>query len=161
MELDKVNVEELKVRLKEAEVAFGNRSGVERLVELATEAGIEIPMLEEPRKNGNVVPEQYRKEYGKEQNCGDELARVFREFTTDSEGKCSLDKLDIVASQNGLDIARWSHLNIGMQRMSLGNVLRGRLKRGERVEVGQAVWEATETEAETSEEATEGTEEAA
>lgn len=30
---------------------------------------------------------------------------------------------------------KWAHLNPGMQRMNLGNVLRGKLRRGEKVQV--------------------------
>lgn len=42
--------------------------------------------------------------------------------------------LESVAIENGVDF-RWAHLNKGMQRMNLGNRLRGMLNRGERVVV--------------------------
>lgn len=39
-----------------------------------------------------------------------------------------------IAHENSLAF-KWGHLNRGMQRMNLGNVLRGRLRREERVSV--------------------------
>lgn len=41
-----------------------------------------------------------------------------------------------VCIENGIDPDRWSHLNFGMQRMNLGNVLRGMIKKGKSVEIG-------------------------
>jgi hypothetical protein len=38
--------------------------------------------------------------------------------------------------ENGLDLAKWAHLNPGQQRMNLGNVLRARLRRDEPVQIG-------------------------
>lgn len=35
-----------------------------------------------------------------------------------------------VAEENKIDLARWAHLNKGMQRMAVGNVLRGMAKKG-------------------------------
>lgn len=44
-----------------------------------------------------------------------------------------------VAHENSVEF-RWSHLNRGMQRMALGNVLRGKLRRSEPVAVaGQPI----------------------
>jgi hypothetical protein len=37
----------------------------------------------------------------------------------------------LVATENGIDGSRWDHLNFGMQRMNLGNVLRGMVKQNE------------------------------
>lgn len=39
-----------------------------------------------------------------------------------------------VAHENTVEF-RWTHLNRGMQRMALGNVLRGKMRRGEKVSV--------------------------
>ncbi len=104
--------------------------------------------------NGNVVPKKYREKYGKSQCCGDALAEVLTGYcshevkTQTPKGKAktvvrvNLDRVVAVAQANGLQakLERWADLNPGMQRMNLGNVLRGMLKRGERVTVGEKVW---------------------
>lgn len=40
-----------------------------------------------------------------------------------------------LCDENGVDSGRWMHLNHGMRRMNLGNVLRGMLGRGEKVSI--------------------------
>lgn len=40
-----------------------------------------------------------------------------------------------LCDENGVDSGRWMHLNHGMRRMNLGNVLRGMLGRGEKVTI--------------------------
>lgn len=35
-----------------------------------------------------------------------------------------------VAAENNIDLSKWAHLNKGMQRMAVGNVLRGMAKKG-------------------------------
>lgn len=39
-------------------------------------------------------------------------------------------EMQAIATENNLDWSRWEHLNPGMQRMSLGNKLRGNMKKG-------------------------------
>jgi len=41
-----------------------------------------------------------------------------------------------IAEANGLDLNKWAHLNLGMQRMNLGNALRGMYNKGKPVVVG-------------------------
>jgi len=43
--------------------------------------------------------------------------------------------LEQVCDENGIDFGKYSHLNPGMKRMAVGNILRARIKRGERVTV--------------------------
>ena len=67
---------------------------------------------------------KYQEKYGKAANCGDDVAECL---------KAAVDagtKLEDVAEANGIEW-RWAHLNKGMQRMNLGNVLRGIVGRGE------------------------------
>ena len=92
-----------------------------------------ISELEEARRM--KIPSEYRASYGQDQHCGDELALALKEI--------NIAELGYVAKQNNLvdKWESWSHLNNGQKRMNLGNVLRGRLKRGERVEVSSMVWE--------------------
>lgn len=49
-------------------------------------------------------------------HCGDDVASAMLGLTH--------DELAPLAKENGIDFTRWSHLNPGMQRMNLGNVLR-------------------------------------
>lgn len=173
-----VDIDQLKIDLKDNEIEFGGRSGLQRLITLAVEGEISIPLLdgdpleapdysatseeeeeeeeepgegEEPdedeeAESHNVVPEKYRKRYGAKQNCGDDMALTLKDFVTKQDDKaknfCDTALLQHVADQNGVSLAAWSHLNLGMQRMNLGNVLRGKLNKGQRVEVGDQVWEA-------------------
>jgi hypothetical protein len=65
---------------------------------------------------------QYRARYGREASCGDEIAT-----------KLKGADLEKVAERNDIDFSRWGHLNPGQQRMCFGNVLRARVKRGEKI----------------------------
>lgn len=73
----------------------------------------------------SVVKDSFKTRYGPTQNCGDDVAALLLE-----------NDLDEVKEANGIDMSRWKKLNPGMQRMNLGNVLRGRIKRGEYVVIG-------------------------
>jgi len=109
---------------------------------------------EEP---GSIVPEKYRVLYGSEQNCGDEVAVALTDYVTtprtsrkENDGGLDRDKLREVARANGIAdrLANWEDrgLNGGCLRMNTANVIRGMVRRGERVEIGQQVWEAREVE---------------
>lgn len=103
---------------------------------------------------GSVVPEEYRKRYGAEQNCGDDVAVELsafvacREVGEDGKEREGMDrsKLRGVAEANGCGdkLAAWEDRgsNGGLLRMSVSNILRGMVRRGERVEIGEKVWEA-------------------
>ncbi len=58
-------------------------------------------------------------------NCGDVLAAAIAGL--DDEENV------VLASANHIDYSRWDHLNRGMAKMNLSNILRRRLKNGERV----------------------------
>lgn len=77
----------------------------------------------------SVVPDSFKQKYGPEQNCGDDIAATLAELD-----------VAIVARQNGIDLSRWEGKNPGMVRMNLGNVLRGRVRRGEYVVLGDYVY---------------------
>tara|TARA_R110000751_G_scaffold267921_1_gene367668 strand:- start:75 stop:785 length:711 start_codon:yes stop_codon:yes gene_type:complete len=70
-------------------------------------------------RRGTVIDAAAKAAYGKEANNGDIFASALKGAVTD------LDTLTEIAAENGIDAARWSQLNFGMQRMNLGNVLRG------------------------------------
>jgi len=73
--------------------------------------------------SGSKVHQKYKARYGKPQNCGDDLAVTMKEIDP--------EQLPSIATENGIDFGRWSHLNPGMQRMNLGNVIRGLIKKEE------------------------------
>lgn len=132
-----VNYDELKVRLIEAGVKPTARWSNERLIAEAQSHDIELPMLETPPKRGNVIGEKYRGRYGKDQSNGDQIATAMKAYVTTKDG-CDPVLLREVADANGVDLDRWKHLNIGMQRMNLGNVLRAAFNKGQKVVIGTA-----------------------
>jgi hypothetical protein len=68
----------------------------------------------------------YRERYGKEASCGDEIAQALAGIKGDD--------LANLAERNDINLVeRWGHLNPGQQRMCLGNVLRTRVRRGEKI----------------------------
>lgn len=97
------------------------------------------------------VPEKYRQKYGPEQHCGDDIATTLRDYChvldNPPEGSKRKPKpvvsraaLLTVCQDNDIDPSNWEHLNNGQFRMNLGNVLRGRHRRGEAVKIGDRTW---------------------
>lgn len=105
---------------------------------------------DEEGAGGSIVPQKYRILYGAEQNCGDEMAIALTSFVTDGEGELILENLVAVAVANDIDdrLQKWigKGLNGGLLRMNTGNVLRGKMRRGDAVAVGTKIWEAREVE---------------
>lgn len=131
--------QQLRAELKEKGVKVKGNPGLATLQGLATEHKID---LMETRNTKSIVPNAYKEQYAKNGGtCGDELASALSEMVV-IDGKTSADKLRKIASENGIDFARWEHLNIGQQRMNLSNVLRGKLKKGEAVRVGKQNFQA-------------------
>lgn len=115
---------------------------------------------DEEQEPHSIVPEKYRILYGSEQNCGDEIAVTLTEFVTEPrrnkknpDGGLDRAKLRGVAETNGIGdkLAAWEDrgLNGGLLRMNTSNVLRGMNRRGEKVQIGDRVWEAREVEKKT------------
>jgi hypothetical protein len=111
---------------------------------------------EEP-EGGSIVPNKYRIKYGVTQRCGDDVAEELSGFVTlpragkkDIDGGLDRARLRAVAEQNGLGdkLAEYEHreLNGGLLRMNISNILRGMVRRGERVQIGKRVWDAREVE---------------
>ena len=71
----------------------------------------------------SVIPANYKRAYGTAGNCGDQVVAA---MATAQEAGTTLEA---IANENGVDFGRWAHLNPGMQRMNLGNVLRGVVRR--------------------------------
>lgn len=141
-----IDVKALKAALKTKGIKFGGRSSDAKLAKLAEANGIAVPA----KKGGNIIGDDYRKKYGKAQTIGDTVSDALRKAVTGTtksgkDGKGTKEFVDpkllkSVGKANGVDTARWDHLNVGQQRMNLGNVLRAMVKRGEHVEIGLKVW---------------------
>ena len=98
-------------------------------------------------KSGNdAIGAKYKEKYGKDKHCGDDVAILMKAFCLGEKNKIDPEKLAQVASDNGLDIKKWAHLNIGMQRMTVGNILRGMHNKGKDITIGEDVVEGAETE---------------
>ena len=76
----------------------------------------------------SVIDPKIKKAYGKSQSCNDDVATRLKQAM-------EINSLERIAADNGININRWEHLNKGMQRMNLGNVLRGMANRGEQVNI--------------------------
>lgn len=96
-------------------------------------------------RKGSVIPDQYRHQYGVDQNNGDNIAVELKDHCGGGlNDPLDLDRLAKIAAENGID-ARFDEwmgkgLNPGMVRMNTGNVLRGMYRRGEEVRIGDKVW---------------------
>jgi hypothetical protein len=93
---------------------------------------------DEAKTRKSVVPAAYKAQYkerGDATSCGDNVASKLKAAILDKKaGGMSLAKLAKIGKLNDVDVAeKWGHLNPGMRRMNLGNVLRAKAKRGEKV----------------------------
>jgi hypothetical protein len=101
-------------------------------------AAVKPPARPVPPPPRMVFPDRYRVAYVKTSpdrpSNGDGLARLLEGML---EGGSMLDlrTLHSIARENNVDPGRWALLNPGQQRMNLGNVLRGRLRRGDKITV--------------------------
>lgn len=107
-------------------------------------AALEAAVAAALTRKGSVIPDHYRHQYGADQNCGDQIALVLTDAVTIVEGKTTrvdLDAARAIAAANEVEdrFDRWlaKDLNPGMVRMNLGNVLRGKNRRGEDVVIGE------------------------
>jgi hypothetical protein len=109
----------------------------------------------EEGEGGSIVPNKYRERYGVTQRCGDDVAETLSGYVTlpragkkDIDGGLDRDRLREVAKANGLgaklDDYEARELNGGLLRMNISNILRGMVRRGEKVVIGKKTWEARE-----------------
>jgi len=123
----------LRKRLIEAGCEVPARCNKARLIEIARGDGLW-------NYSGNQVDPAKKAAYGASQSCDDDVAAALKDQVTGADGKCDPDALYDVAIANDLDPKCYSHLNIGMQRMNFGNVLRAMAKRGNYVIIGTTEW---------------------
>jgi len=123
----------LRARLVDAGFEVPARCNRGRLIEIARAEGIW-------NYRGNQVDEAFKAKYGASQSCDDGIALALKEQVTGKDGKVDLHALYDVAIANDLDPKKYAHLNVGMQRMNFGNVLRAMARRGEYVVIGTNDW---------------------
>mgnify|MGYP003631689186 FL=1 len=88
----------------------------------------------------DVMTKDFMQKYGRSGSCGDRLADAMRGYLVDDEtGRTNYNNFVQLAKDNNVPSGKWDHLNRGQQRMLLGNVLRGKLRRGVDVIVGPLV----------------------
>ena len=139
---------EIIAELEAAGVEFDEKATKAELEKLlASNSPTEDEGDETPKASKSAVPDKYKKRYGKSQNCGDEMAEMLATLVKDEKGVTNIEALNAVGAQNGIDVQdRWGTgreggaLNVGMQRMNLSNVLRGKIRNEERVVVGEHVY---------------------
>ena len=86
----------------------------------------------------DVIDYKFAKKYGRSGNNGDDLAEVLSKYLTDPEtGKTDPIKFQQIADANMVSTSKWTHLNQGQKRMLMGNVLRGQIRRGGKVTIGE------------------------
>ena len=121
--------EDIRAALKESGIPTNENTARDVLIGLCEQNNLWT------QEKASVVPDSYKARYGADQNCGDDVAERLKGY----------DPHEISADNNIDADAKWGTgrllegkkpLNNGMIRMNLGNVLRGRIKRGEYVIIG-------------------------
>lgn len=98
---------------------------------------------EEEAESKSVIRPKYRAIYRpQDDTCADAFVEAFKAFTEDGDGRMDLDALQKVATDNGVDMKPYAHLNNGMKRMNLGNKLRGMQRNNVTVWIGKQKFEA-------------------
>ena len=85
----------------------------------------------------SIVRPKYKTAYRPHDDTnGDGVAEALIEHCRDGKGQLDLHKLGAIANQNGVDLARYKHLNNGQIRMNVGNRLRSLIRNGTDVVIG-------------------------
>lgn len=94
----------------------------------------------------SVISAKYKTKYKPNKDtCGDQLIQPVFDFLHPDGEDVDVKRLVKLGKDNGTDVMeRWGHLktkhgafNVGMARMNLVNVFRGKLRRGEDVVIGE------------------------
>ena len=95
------------------------------------DSGVPAQSIRDLLSKNRIMDDGYRQTYrANNDSCGDDIASTLTEATVNGEGKVSIPNLYAIAADNDIDPAKYEHLNNGMQRMNIGNRLRGRLRKG-------------------------------
>lgn len=89
----------------------------------------------------DVMTDKFAMKYGRSGSCGDELSEAVSNFLKNpSTGRMDPDKFRQLSEANSINPDKWRGLNNGQRRMMLGNVLRGMIRRGRPVKVGDIIF---------------------
>jgi hypothetical protein len=94
---------------------------------------------EEEKKTSSIIKAKYKDKYKPtDMTCGDDLATQIREHIVEysTDGKTEVvnkTKLKKFAQANGCWDPRYENLNVGQQRMNIGNRLRAKVRKGHEV----------------------------
>lgn len=101
---------------------------------------------EPPKRTGNIIKKKYKEKYRPLSGlCGDDMSCELTAYVNagniDGKPHMDLELLQRVAKANGVWKDSYSKLNPGQQRMTIGNCLRHKIERGEKVTVGKRTWD--------------------
>lgn len=89
----------------------------------------------------DFMTRKFMDKYGRSGTCSDDIAQALSIFLTDPEtGKTDIDRIKQVSEDNKIAVSKWIKLNAGHRRMLIGNVLRGKIRRGGTVTIGDQVF---------------------
>lgn len=123
--------------------AVGSLEKLQKLVAEANttedaEAAVEAYL--DSLSTGSKIKPKYKAKYaanGDPRSCGDDFAKAFAAMVTKTnlsgQQVCDVELLRKIADKNDAWQDKYSSLNIGMQRMNVGNRLRAKIKRGEKI----------------------------
>jgi hypothetical protein len=84
----------------------------------------------------DVMTNKFAQKYGRSGTCGDSLSEAITKFLRDPDtGRMSTSRFEQILEDNAINRS-WYDLNNGQRRMMVGNVLRGMIRRGRVVTVG-------------------------
>ena len=90
----------------------------------------------------DLMTNKFAKKYGRSGTCGDDVAKELASYLTDEDtGRLDEVHYQQVADNNSVAVNKWKSLNNGQRRMLLGNVLRGMIRRGGVVRIGDKVFQ--------------------
>ena len=88
----------------------------------------------------DFMTKHFMEKYGRSGTCADDVSEALSLYLVDPEtGKTDPEKIKSVADNNKISLSKWDHLNAGQRRMLLGNVLRGKIRRGGKVQIGDQI----------------------
>ena len=82
----------------------------------------------------SVMKPGYAEKY-EDGTCGDDMAALLAKSVKNEDGSTDERAIAKIAKDNGIDMEKYAKLNVGMQRMNLGNRLRGLVNGGTDIDI--------------------------
>lgn len=132
-------------------VAVPSVEEIERLMDAHPPAPMPVPTLtpehvvEQKPISRSIIKSKYKDRYKKNGfSCGDDIASelgIYCKVIKNSRLVVDMVKLKAVAVKNEVWKDSYSNLNVGQQRMTIGNRLRVRYQAGDVVDIGGAIYQ--------------------